>query len=1020
MIKFLHKLYVLTAFLLGAFANASASVVINEAMPCNTGSYMDMETYDYSAYVELYNNGTDAVNLNGFSLVYKATGDEAVKNYTINYDCIVAAGGYSLFYFDKAELNNHVNYKLAADGGSLVLTDVSGTAVSSLVMPDMCAYFSYGVGGYMEPTPGAANTDAYAATSLSDLKANFQCAAPVFDVPAGVYAGQSSVSVTMSTTTPSAVIYYTTDGSIPTMDNGSVYTAPVEVSATSIFRARAYLSGKLCSPIATASYILNDAKHTACDGLGLLPVVSVVTEPGNFYDDVYGIAVEGTNGIDGGCSSHGNYNQDWTRPVNFEYIVDGKSAVNQELEVKVMGGCSSSYDTKSLSLSANKKCGSGLNKIKYPFFDDKPDMKKFKSLHLRNGGNNYSGLRFRDCFMQSLVHGENIDYQAGRPVGYYINGAYQGLMLLNEHTSEDYVYSNYGLDADDIDFIKMNDAPLVKSGSIDAYNNMIAESQIGQSDSGYYDKMNRLMDMDEYMTYMAFEQFIVNTDWICNNVKLWRNRNNGRFRWIVYDTDFGFGLYGLFAPNYTTYTTNMILFCMGEGSVVNWSNGTATVSHYKFDEESKWKTVLFASLMQNDEFKNKFLTKNLLLLNSRFLPAVVTAKFDSIAEVAYPEYCAMRTKGTTTPDYASNSEVKTIKKFAEQRPANVLNHLASYYGGEQVDLKFTSNVAGVTFNMNGLYWGHDTYDGQYISNNPLSLTAIAPDGYAFKYWLVNGAEVDAVTYSTTVTGDLTIEAVFEATTVEPQIFVNEVCASNVSAGGHSDECGNYGDWIELYNDGDEDVNVAGWFVSDDKADLEKYQIPYTDMEATTIPAKGHKLVWCDNDIWNGPMHIDFKLSATATNSVVLSRNANGSALEIDAVDVPANLGSNSTYGRSADASADWLVFTNCLDSTQMLLPTPAVANGSLTCTQYQGVDAVANVVDGVVLFPNPVRNVLNVYSENDNLRSITLFNTAGQRVLVTPASAQNATVSVADLPMGVYMVEVLTETGSARYKLVKE
>jgi hypothetical protein len=59
--------------------------------------------------------------------------------------------------------------------------------------------------------------------------------APAFDPPAGTY--QSSQTIALSTATPGATIRYTTDGTAPTPSTGSIYTAPIAISATTNVKA---------------------------------------------------------------------------------------------------------------------------------------------------------------------------------------------------------------------------------------------------------------------------------------------------------------------------------------------------------------------------------------------------------------------------------------------------------------------------------------------------------------------------------------------------------------------------------------------------------------------------------------------------------------------------------------------------------------------------------------------------------------------------------------------------------------
>lgn len=80
-----------------------------------------------------------------------------------------------------------------------------------------------------------------------------QAATPAFTPPAGTYT--SSVSVTLSSTTPESVIYYTLDGTTPT-SNSTLYSTPIVLSATTTIKAVAYADGMDPSSIAIAAYTI--------------------------------------------------------------------------------------------------------------------------------------------------------------------------------------------------------------------------------------------------------------------------------------------------------------------------------------------------------------------------------------------------------------------------------------------------------------------------------------------------------------------------------------------------------------------------------------------------------------------------------------------------------------------------------------------------------------------------------------------------------------------------------------------
>jgi hypothetical protein len=114
-------------------------------------------------------------------------------------------------------------------------------------------------------------------------------------------------------------------------------------------------------------------------------------------------------------------------------------------------------------------------------------------------------------------------------------------------------------------------------------------------------------------------------------------------------------------------------------------------------------------------------------------------------------------------------------------------------------------------------------------------------------------------YEGTISDGLTLKAVFVQDASLVPLVLNEVCTSNQQ--GYADAFGNYGDWVEIYNAGDKDIDLAGMYLTDNASKRTKYQFPYSDIKATTIPAKGHKVIWTDGEQWQGADHASFKLTA---------------------------------------------------------------------------------------------------------------------------------------------------------------
>lgn len=125
-----------------------------------------------------------------------------------------------------------------------------------------------------------------------------------------------------------------------------------------------------------------------------------------------------------------------------------------------------------------------------------------------------------------------------------------------------------------------------------------------------------------------------------------------------------------------------------------------------------------------------------------------------------------------------------------------------------------------------------------------------------------------------------------------QIVINEVCSNNFTL--MKDENERYSDYIELYNPGLEDVSLAGYFLSDDADQLQKYFL-----DPIVIPPKGYYVIWLDGTDDVAAERIGFRVSKSG-EEIFLS---NGEEI-IDSIVVP-NLSYNTSFGRVNDGEKEW-------------------------------------------------------------------------------------------------------------------
>lgn len=122
-------------------------------------------------------------------------------------------------------------------------------------------------------TPAIANGKVYVGSDgqVGVFGLGTWAATPTVSPASGNYRG--SVQVSVSDTTPNAVIRYTTDGTLPTTSS-PIYTGPVTLTVSTIFKARAFLSGAEASAVVENDYLVN---AVIGNGSGLL---------GAYYDGI--------------------------------------------------------------------------------------------------------------------------------------------------------------------------------------------------------------------------------------------------------------------------------------------------------------------------------------------------------------------------------------------------------------------------------------------------------------------------------------------------------------------------------------------------------------------------------------------------------------------------------------------------------------------------------------------------------------------------------------------------------------
>ncbi len=699
---------------------ALSDLIITEIQSANIDQYLD-PSWNYGAWVELYNPTSTSVTLTGCWVSDDVSNLEQVH---ITEPMAVPAGGYKNLWFDHYDKYSpkQVNMKLDQEGGTIYITSDEGVVIAQADYPEAvarCSWARTSLDGdtwswTSTPTPEAANDGSTWCTE--------RLSAPVVDLDSQIFGTQLTVCVSIP---EGATLRYTTDGSAPTATNGETsLTGLFYPSETTTYRFCLIEDGKMPSPVIARTYIYKDKDFD-------LPVLSIVSANDNFYSDDYGIFTQGNgNGRAGnGQSSACNWNMDWERPGNFEFInEEGEMSVNQETAIERCGGWSRAWTPYSFKVKANKQYEL-QNYLPYQFFPEKPYL-KHKALQIRNGGND-NWCRIKDPALQEIVFRSGIDVntQSYVPVMHYINGKYAGTINMREPNNKHYVYANYGLDDDEIDQFEMSpdSGYIQKCGTKESFELWYDLSE-SCSDATVYEQIKEIVDIDEYCNYMAIEFYLGSTDWPQNNIKGWKPiMDGGKFRFILFDLDGALATTSSFTTfaNKQTYTFDLLY---GE-DVDHWTKEIEMVT-------------IFLNMLQNDDFRKQFIDSYCLVAGSVFEPTrceEIINELSNAVSTTQSVYNEVYNSSGATPWSTANS---LISSLSSSRQSTMISTLKSYSKMELTNttaqsVTLSANIDEARLTVNDLPVPTNKFDGQLFP--PITFRSQAPAGYRFEGWkLVSG------------------------------------------------------------------------------------------------------------------------------------------------------------------------------------------------------------------------------------------------------------------------------------------
>lgn len=573
-------------------------------------------------------------------------------------------------------------------------------------------------------------------------------AAPVLSAESGCYKEPFVLHITAPEHTD---IYYTLDGSRPTV-NSLLYTEPLTISGgtgdtyvpnmqeywmdgegeshaniATVIRAAAIDKNGVSSSPVTASYFIGQ------DFLEDHTVISIVADPDDLFGD-NGIYVTGKayddwylNGQQGDAPMP-NFLQKgkvWERPAVME-ILQGESVLQQPVGIRIQGASMRYGENKRFSVYARKEY-SGSSWFDIPLFGDW----RTHSLALRSG--------FMNGYIMHLVQDRNIASAESNEVLVYLNGAMWYITIAQEKYSERYFQEKYGVDKDNVIIAKHGIIDTGKDGDQALYQAVydFLESH-DMSDPDAYEAFDRIIDIQSYIDYSCVNVYFGNLDYNeTKNTLCWRARKpgkgeyeDGRWRWALYDLD-------LENLNYGVAWTDLNTFVME----THYAGGP-------FNTRPMW-----AALKQNALFRQQFVLSFMDMVNTTFTTDRAASAMDS---------------WEITP-YWWGMQQEWVQEFFPARTEAITGYLAE-------ELALTGSRETLTLSVNDPQGGRivlntitpdlsqGSWSGTYFTDYPVTVTAVAEEGYVFTGWESSGLSPSAgssaaVTVEIPV-GGLSLQAVF--------------------------------------------------------------------------------------------------------------------------------------------------------------------------------------------------------------------------------------------------------------------
>ncbi len=680
----------------------SAQILINEYSCSNINNKADNYN-NYEDWIELHNSGATAVSISGYYFSDKVTN---TTKWQVPAGVSIPANGKMLVFCNgRGEYSGgylHTSFKLTqCKPENIVFSNAAAVVLENIQLiptqkghsrgrtTDGAATWSL----FTTPTPGNANANA---------KLNY-ASTPVFSLNAGYY--PSAVNLTITSPDTGVSIYYTTDGSEPTLAS-ALYSAPINIANTKVIRAKAFSSNPNIPPSFTESntYIINENHSIATISVfgdqvdNLLGGSQLNADAGlEYFDRNNQIKAEAT----GSANKHGN--DSWAYAQRgFDFIAKDQYGVDYALKHKL-------FDAKDRS-EFQRIIVKALANDNYPFSTS-------------------GAAHIRDPYVHtlSLRGGLHLDVRTYEPCVLYMNGQYWGLYDLREKMDDaDFTEYYYNSGENDIQMLKTWGSTWSEYGGAQSQTDwntlksyILSNSMAVQSN---YDYVDNLYNTKSLVDYFVLNSYVVCSDWLNWNTQWWRglnpNASKKKWRYCLWDEDATFGHY----INYTNIPSQLPSAdpCFPENLPNPGGQG---------------HTQILNALMQNPVFKQYYIARFADLANTVFSCDNMQFLLDSLIDQFSTEMPKQIAKWGGSLSVWQNNVVQ-LKAFIDERCVKLSQGMINCYnltGPFNIAFDVSPPNSG-EIKVNSIWLPVYPWIAKYYGNMKTLLYARAKPTYKFDYW----------------------------------------------------------------------------------------------------------------------------------------------------------------------------------------------------------------------------------------------------------------------------------------------